>query len=73
MTVPGPDSAALGGRLAKKPSKNFEKCTKIVDSGTGLEIDVSRASRALVKTPGAEKYGEEAHNGPGSKLPQFGA
>ena len=73
VTVPGPDSAGLGGRMSKKPPKNFGKCPKISGSGTGLEIGVFQVSGALVKTPGAEKYGEQACNGPGARFLRFWA
>ena len=73
VTVPGPDSAGLGGGMAKKPPKNFEKMLKISGSGTGLEIGVFQVSGALVKTPGAEKHGEEACSGPGAGFLQFWA
>ena len=68
MTVPGPDSASFGGRIPKNPFKNFGKMSKIFGSGTGLEIGVFQASRALDKTPGSEKRGEQARNGPRARI-----
>ena len=68
VMVPGPDSASFGGRIPRNPFKILEKCTNFFGSGTGWEIDLENVSGALRKTPGSEKRGEEACNGPGARF-----
>ena len=71
VTVPGPDSAVLGGRSSKNPSKIFRKCEKNPGSGTGREIDLENVSGALREHAATEKHGEEAGAGQGARFPCF--
>ena len=66
---PGARFGRFGGWKIVKATQNFSENVRNFSVPTGREIVVSHASGALRKTPGAEKRGEQAYNGPGARFP----